>query len=149
MNWKLLAQGPEYPPYTGSGVGSQPLGTIGGEGLGPFGNIGQGLVSGAEGGKTGLIGVTKVISSIIGIMTVAAGIWFIFQLLTGGFFWISSGGDKTRLHEARERLTNAFIGLLIVVGGWSILALTGQFLGFDIVIGEPGTIIENLGLSLP
>lgn len=79
-------------------------------------------------------------------MTVAAGIWFIFQLLTGGFFWISSGGDKAKLHEARERLTNAFLGLVIVVAGWSILALVGQFLGFDIVIGDPKTIIGNLGL---
>lgn len=147
MNWQLLAQGPAFPPYTGGGVGSQPLGTIGGEeGLGPFGNIGKGILSGQAGGTTGLVAVTGAISAIIGIMTVAAGIWFIFQLLTGGFYWISSGGDKTRLHEARERLTNAFIGLLIVVGGWSILALVGQFLGFDIVIGDPGTIIGNLGL---
>lgn len=124
---------------------SQSLGgKIGGEGLGPFGDVIYGF--GPAGGTQGLIDVTRSISSVIGVMTVAAGIWFMFQLLVGGFFWISSGGDKAKLHEARERLTNAFLGLVIVVGGWSILALTGQFLGFDIVVGDPGTIIGNLGL---
>ncbi|MBI4062644.1 hypothetical protein HY410_01865 [Candidatus Gottesmanbacteria bacterium] len=147
MNWQLLAQGPAFPPYTGGGAGSQPLGTIGGEGFGPFGNI-EGLSgTGVGGGTTALIKVTGAISSVIGIMTVAAGIWFLFQFLIGGFFWMSSAGDKTKLHEARERITNAFVGLLIVVAGWSILALAGQFFGFDIVIGNPAEIIGNLGIQ--
>lgn len=125
-----------------------PLGNIGGEGLGPFGNIGKGLSgTGVGGGTTALEKVTGAISSVIGIMTVAAGIWFLFQFLIGGFFWMSSGGDKAKLHEARERITNAFIGLLIVVAGWSILALAGQFFGYDIVIGNPAEIIGNLGIQ--
>lgn len=123
------------------------LGTIGGLGLGPFGAIGGAIYGTGAGGATGaLMKVTAAISSVIGIMTVAAGIWFLFQFLIGGFFWMSSGGDKTKLHEARERLTNAFIGLLIVVAGWSVLALAGQFIGYDIVIGDPKTIITNLGI---
>lgn len=134
------------------GQSSQSLGgTIGGtgEGLGPFGNIGQRLVTGPAGGTTGLIAVTRGVSAVIGVMTVAAGIWFIFQFLIGGFYWMTSSGDKTKLHEARERITNAFIGLLIVVSGWSILALVGQFLGFDIVIGNPLQVITNLGIQKP
>jgi hypothetical protein len=78
-------------------------------------------------------------------MTIAAGIWFIFQFLIGGFFWITSGGDKQKLHEARERITNAFVGLLIVVVGWAILSFAGQFFGYDILLKNPGTIIQQLG----
>lgn len=126
--------------------GGTPLGgTIGGEGLGPFGNASYG--AGAGGGTTALVNVTNIISSIIGIMTVAAGIWFVIQFLIAGFFWMTSAGDKTKLHEARDRITNAFVGLLIVVGGWSILALAGQFFGYDIVLGNPGAIITNLGIK--
>ena len=124
-------------------LAQEPLGTIGGGGLGPFGNITSDT---GFGPATGLIKTTAAISSVIGIMTVAAGIWFLFQFLIGGFFWMSSAGDKAKLHEARERLTNAFVGLLIVVAGWSILALAGQFFGYDIVIGDPKTIITNLGI---
>lgn len=122
------------------------LGIIGGEGLGPFGGMAVTRGTGAGGGTTALMKVTGAISSVIGVMTVAAAIWFLFQFLIGGFFWMSSGGDKAKLHEARERLTNAFIGLLIVVAGWSILALAGQFFGYDIVIGNPAEIIGNLGI---
>ena len=123
----------------------EPLGTIGGDGLGPFGKIGQGLSnSGAAGGTKGLIAVTSAISSVIGVMTVAAAIWFILIFLTGGFYWMTSSGDKAKLHEARERISNALIGLIIVVAGWSILALAGQFFGYDIVISNPQTIIDQL-----
>ncbi len=120
---------------------SEPLGTIGGEGLGPFGGIGKNIVKDSP---AGLEGITKTISSIIGIMTIAAGIWFMFQLLTGGFYWMTSSGDKGKLETARHRINDAFVGLLIVVAGWAILALAGQFLGFDILVTSPGDVINQL-----
>jgi len=117
---------------------STSLGRIGGAGLGPFGNIGLTQTSGLE-------AVVKVVSSIIGLMTISATIWFIFQFLTGGTAWITAGGDKGKLKEARDRITHAFIGLIIVVAGWSILALAGQFFNFDILITNPGLLMQNLG----
>lgn len=118
------------------------LGTIGGgKGLGPFGEI-AGQLAGDK--YLGLIKVTQAVSSVIGVMTVAAAIWFILIFLTGGFYWMTSSGDKTKLHEARERINNALIGLIIVVASWSILALAGQFFGYDIVISHPRTIIDQL-----
>lgn len=116
-----------------------PLGTIGGDKLGPF-------AKGFSSGGDALAAITRGISSVIGLMTVTAGIWFIFQFLTGGFYWISAGGDKNKLHEARERITNAGIGLVIVVAGWSLLAIAGQFFGWDIVISDPSGIIKLLGI---
>lgn len=117
---------------------STSLGTIRGPGLGPFGTT-------AFTGQTALEAVTRTISSIIGIMTVAASIWFIFQFLVGGIAWITAGGDKTKLNEARDRITHAFIGLIIVVAGWAILALAGQFFGFNILI-DPAAVINQLSL---
>ncbi len=118
------------------------LGTIGGDGLGPFGKIGE-----QAGDARGLIAVTAAISGVIGVMTVAAGIWFIFQVLTGGFYWITSAGDKAKLSEARDRIQNSAIGLVVVIAGWSILALAGQFLGYDIVISDPATVIKQLKIQ--
>lgn len=124
-------------------AGGTPLGTIGGEGLGPFGKIAPQL---SQSGATGLTKVTNAVSSIIGIMTVSAGIWFTFQFLVGGIRWISAGGDKGKLQEARDRITYAFIGLIVVVAGWSILALAGQFFGYDILISNPARVMQQLGL---
>jgi hypothetical protein len=107
-----------------------PLGTIGGEGLGPFAR------------KTGtpIANIISGISGIIGILTVIAAIWFLIQFLIGGISWISSGGDKTKLTEARDRLTNAFIGLLVVVSGWAILAIAGQFFGWTDILNPTGLL---------
>lgn len=124
-------------------IAQQPIdlgGTIGGKGLGPFGEK-------SFTGESALVSITSAVSSIIGVMTVAAAIWFIFQFLIGGFYWITSGGDKQKLHEARERITNAFIGLIIVIAGWAVLALAGQFFGYDIVIKDPGTVIKQLQIK--
>lgn len=117
------------------------LGPIGGEGLGTLGKTPYGT-----GGETALAKVTGTVSAVIGFMTVAAAVWFFIMFTIGGFHWITSGGDKTKLHEARERITNAFIGLLIVIAGWSILALAGQFFGYDIVVSSPGDVIDLFGL---
>ena len=111
-------------------------GTIGGEGLGPFavglteGNIGQKLTTG--------------ISSIIGFLTIVAGLWFLFQFIIGGLQWLGSSGDKTALEGAQKKLTNAFIGLVIVVVAIAIINILGTFLGFDIL--NPASFLKSIQL---
>jgi hypothetical protein len=135
------------PPGSG-GSSSELLGPIGGGGLGPFGDLGNtiGLGKGAGGGATALAKVTGAISMIIGVMTIAASVWFLLQILIAGIAWITSAGDKGKLGEARDRITNAFIGLVIVVAGWAILAIAGIFFGYDIVISSPTQLINFLKL---
>lgn len=103
------------------------LGTIGGsgEGLGPF--AGKTLTA-------PLATLLDYISSIIGIMTIFASIWFLFQILYTGYEWISAGGDTKKIADARSRLTHAFMGLVIVVGAWSLLAIAGQFFGYNTLV---------------
>jgi hypothetical protein len=112
---KLLAQG-------------TPLGTIGsgnsGE-LGPF--AGKSLSS-----PLGVL--LDYVSSIVGVMTIFASIWFLFQILYSGYEWISAGGDTKKVASARDRITHAFMGLVIVVGAWSLLAVAGQFFGYNTLV---------------
>lgn len=117
---------------------SDSLGRIGGAGLGPFSNLG----SAGSTSVPAAAAFTGVISAIIGVITIGAAVWFMFQLLVGGLGWLSSGGEKAKLTEARDRITNAFIGLIIVVAAWGIIAITGQFLGFEIL--NPQTLIEKI-----
>jgi hypothetical protein len=70
--------------------------------------------------------------------------WFLFQFTIGGFNWITAGGDKAKLQSARDRLTNALIGLVVVVGGWAVLALAGQFFNVDFTVQSPGDVINRL-----
>jgi hypothetical protein len=119
-----------------------PLGNIGGPGFGTINNsdFGNGLSA------TPLEKMANIISGVIGFMTIGAGIWFIFMFLVGGYTWMTSMGDKHRLEEARDRIVNALIGLVIVVGGWAMLALVGQFFGIDTMLNDTTKIITNLHL---
>jgi len=118
--------------------GGQSIGNISGAGLGPFGQ------KTATSGTAALTQIAGTISAIIGFMTVVAGIWFMFEMLFAGYEWISAGGDAKKLEAARQRITHGFMGLLIVVGAWALLAVTGQFLGYDILLSNPGSIMQQI-----
>ncbi len=119
---------------TGEGV---ELGTIGGEpdsGLGPFANLGTEGNAGEA--------FETVISTVIGIMTIAGMLWFMAQLIIGALGWVSAGGDAKRLEAARGRITNAIVGLTIVVAAWAIIGIIGTILGLEIL--NPADIIDKL-----
>ncbi len=80
----------------------------------------------------------KFISSLIGVILIMATIWTLFQLLQGGLEWISSGGDKTGVEHARDRITNALLGLFIVFAAWTIYIIVLQFLGVSPMGGGGG-----------
>ena len=117
---------------------------IGGDDLGPFGKPNQWGED--EGGATkALQSFTGVISNIIGVLTIVAGIWFMFQFITAGISWISAGGNKESVAGAQSRMRNALIGMVVVVAAWAIVGLMGNLLGIDILIQDPGRLIEQLG----
>ena len=89
---------------------------------------------------TGLFG--KVFGAIIAFFLFAAALWAFIQLIMGGIGWISSGGDKGKLEEARHRIQNAVIGILVVFAVWAIYSVVLGFLGIN--AGGEGEIIFNL-----
>ncbi len=115
-------------------------GKIGGEGLGPFGNMNLDATA-------ALSAVTNVISSVVGVMTIAASIWFLLQIVIAGINWIGAEGDAKKLESARRRITSAMIGLIIVVSGIIILSLASKFLGYDLLLSNPGDVINKLKIT--
>ncbi|MCJ7826544.1 hypothetical protein MUP56_02935 [Patescibacteria group bacterium] len=78
-----------------------------------------------------------LISAVVGtLLILSALITFIFLIL-GGIQWITSGGDKTAMEAARNKITHAIVGLVIVGSAWAIMALVQNFLGIS-VIGSGG-----------
>ena len=104
------------------------LGPDGGfRGLGPLGLEGQ------AGGSSAISVFSRTISSAIGIMTVIAIIWFIFQFFTGAISIIGAGGDKAKIEAARQKITTGLIGLVVVVVGIFLIDLIGGLLGLEIL----------------
>jgi hypothetical protein len=83
----------------------------------------------------------KVISSIIGVITISAGLWFTFHILIAGFTWLTAAGDKTKAEKAQKMLTESIIGLVVVVAAVFIADLVGKLLGINIL--SPGAIIKT------
>lgn len=78
---------------------------------------------------------TYFISSVIGLMTIVAVIWFVFTFFIGAIGIITAGGDKAAVEAARKKITNGIIGLVIVVSAIAIISFVGYLLGFTAVGG--------------
>lgn len=50
-----------------------------------------------------------------------AGLATFVMLVWGGVEWLTSAGNPTRISDAKNRITSAFFGLLIILGSWLIL----------------------------
>lgn len=48
------------------------------------------------------------------------GVAFLVFLLWGGLEWLTAGGDKTKVETAQKMITNALIGLAVLVGSYAI-----------------------------
>jgi hypothetical protein len=80
----------------------------------------------------GNLTLPSIISGLIrGAMVVAAVVFF-FILVIGGIRWIASGGDKAATEGARNQITAALIGLVIVFAAWAIVSLINVFFGINI-----------------
>ena len=76
--------------------------------------------------------VPGIISALIRLTVVVAAIVFFFILVIGGIRWIASGGDKAATEGARNQITAALIGLVIVFAAWAIVQLIQVFFGVNI-----------------
>ncbi len=86
--------------------------------------------------------VEKLISNVLVVLTVVAGISFTLYFLLGGLNWITAGGDKSKVDKAKGMMTNGAIGLIIIAVSYAIVWIVGAALGLDIL--EPGKIIQGL-----
>ena len=82
--------------------------------------------------------VPGIISSSLTLVLIVAALVFFFMLVIGGIKWILSGGDKGQTEAARNQITAALVGLVIVFAAWAIMQLIGGLFGI--------TIFNNLTL---
>ena len=59
--------------------------------------------------------ISAIISAGIQLFIFIAGLAVLIYLLSGALNWITSGGDKEKLAKAQQKITNAVIGIIIVV----------------------------------
>ncbi len=88
-----------------------------------IGNLGVNDASASSGGKFVQYTVYLWRTSItIGSLAVIA------YFLLGAFGWITSGGDKTKVENASNKITNAIIGLVLLVSSFVLLSFLSKIL---------------------
>lgn len=71
----------------------------------------------------------NVVSVLIGIITITAALYFMFQIFLSGYDWISASGEPNKVASARNKMTYAIMGLAIVVAAYAIVGLIANVLG--------------------
>jgi len=70
-------------------------------------------------------GVYTFLISIVGLVAAVV-------MIVGGFQYVTSAGDKSRVGAAKERIVNAFIGMLLAFGSYAILfAINPDLVSFE------------------
>ncbi len=83
----------------------------------------------------------NMFSSILNVVMLIAAVLVFAFLIFGGIQWITAGGDKTKAEEARNKITSAVIGLVIVAASYALINLIVNFLGF----GSFNDVFKNVG----
>jgi len=69
-------------------------------------------------------------TNVVGVIIALAGVALFIMFVVAGFSFLFSGGDPKKLEQARGTLTNAIIGLVVIVAAYLILRLIGAFSGY-------------------
>lgn len=70
-----------------------------------------------------------LVNSILKVIMVIGVILVFAYLVLGGIEYITSGGEKGKTEAARNKITAAVIGLIILASSYAILTIVLQFLG--------------------
>ena len=74
-------------------------------------------------------GFEGLFQNLIGALLGLGGILVFIMLLTGGFKYITSGGDPKKLESAKNTLTYAIGGVVAVALSYLVLRFIGVFTG--------------------
>jgi len=77
----------------------------------------------------GVTQIEKLITSGFAIAVIIGAVVMFAMLILGGYAWMTAGGDKAKVEEARTRITNGLIGLAVVAAAWAIMTVVSNFFG--------------------
>jgi len=91
--------------------------------------------------------IIPIIRAIIQFILVVAFVLAFIMLLIGGIRWITAGGDEKAVGSARNMITAALVGLVIVLVAFALIKLVETFFGVSIISG--GVTIPTVQNSAP
>ncbi len=69
------------------------------------------------------------IGTIVGAVLAFVGVIFLILMIYGGFLWMTAQGNDQQVEKAKNLITAAIIGLIIIFAAYAITAYIGGKLG--------------------
>ena len=79
-----------------------------------------------------LAGLEQVFSNVVEVALALAGIVLFIMLISGGFKYITAGGDPKGIEGAKKTLTYAIGGMVLLAMAFLILRFIQEFTGVDV-----------------
>lgn len=93
--------------------------------------------------NTGVLrGFETIVSNMIGLVTILAGLFFVMTFFLAAFKWLSGGGDSSKVQKARDEMVQGVLGLIIVIAAYAIIGVIGTILGLNLL--RPGMELLKL-----
>lgn len=70
-------------------------------------------------------GLVTLLSNLLQLVFIGAGIFAFINLITAGFQFMSAGGDSKAIDKAWGKIWQSLVGLIIVVGSFALASLFG------------------------
>ena len=68
------------------------------------------------------------VNNFIKIIIVAAGMFALFNFITAGYTFITSGGNPDKVEEAWNKILHSFLGLAVIASSFILAGIAGQLL---------------------
>lgn len=83
--------------------------------------------------------LTPVIADVINGAIIIGALLFLIFLVIGAVGWVTAGGDKGKIESARAKITQGFIGLVVLVFAYTFYVFALNYLGIDLGQGSSGS----------
>lgn len=82
-------------------------------------------------------GLTILVTNILRLAFLGAGIWAFFNFIVAGYSFMSASGDPKKITAAWEKIWQSIIGLVVIVGSFILAAVVGW-----LIFGDPLFILR-------
>lgn len=65
--------------------------------------------------------LTERVGALLGAALSLIGVVFLVLIIYGGFLWMTAAGDQEKVKKAKNLITSAIIGLVIIAAGYAIV----------------------------
>lgn len=79
-------------------------------------------------------GIFLLISNVLKLASVIAGLFFLVQIIMAGFAYMSANGDPKKTEAAWTKIWQSLVGIIIVASAFVITSVVGSFVGIDNIL---------------